>query len=112
MKFSVLLFAGLMVSGLAFMSMSDKVQVASSVIDEVQVTDSSIPSTTVYYVERGLPTPGGVVIKGTLREPPTNNGTGGKTTGVGHQKKFAMNVLIVNLFSERRDHLSFQYQNI
>lgn len=75
-----MLVSDLMVSGLPFMSMSEKAQEASSVIDEVEVTDLSIPSTTVYYVDRstGLSQPGTVVINGTQVTPPVDNSTGGK----------------------------------
>jgi len=73
MKLSFLLLACLIVSGLALTSMTQ----SSSGIDVISVTDSSIPSTTVYTVKTGLATPGSVVIKGTETTPPVPNNDNG-----------------------------------
>jgi hypothetical protein len=73
MKLSFLLITGLIVSGLAFTSMTQ----SSSGIDVITVTDSSVPSTTVYYVATGLATPGSVRIEGTQTSPPVPNNDNG-----------------------------------
>lgn len=81
MKPSFLFIACLMISGLFFMSMTDRIPVLSTVIDNVAVTDLSTSVVTTYEIERstggnGGPT-GSVTINGTRTEPPTPNQDGG-----------------------------------
>ena len=72
MKLKILFIAGLVALGLVLVSMT-----LTSVIDEVEVYDSSIPSTTTYTVEQNLPEAGSVTILGTRDVPPTPNSDGG-----------------------------------
>ena len=75
MKLSFLLIAGLMLSGLGLVSMTDRTQLCTSVIDEVEVVDPATSGSTFYFIDRSGGT--GVVINGTPAAPPTPNCKGG-----------------------------------
>ena len=80
MKLSFLFIAGLMMLGLVLISMTERAQLCTTVLDNVSVTNNSTFSTTVYTVERtiGGGGPGtGVTLYGTRTTPPTPNNDGG-----------------------------------
>lgn len=75
MKLSFLFISVLMISGLVLVSMTDKTQRWTSVIDEVEVVDPATSVSTFYTIDRSGGT--GVVINGTPVAPPTPNNKGG-----------------------------------